>query len=965
MNVVIVESPAKAKTINKYLGPDYEVYASFGHVRDLPAKDGSVDPEADFAMIWEVDAKAAKRLSDIAKAVKDADRVILATDPDREGEAISWHILEVLKSKKVLKDTRVDRVVFNAITKASVLEAMRHPREIDEALVDAYMARRALDYLVGFKLSPVLWRKLPGARSAGRVQSVALRLVCDRELEIEKFVRREYWSILANLKTVEDAPFTARLVGADGRKLSRLDIGEGKEAEDFKTALDQARFTIASVESKPAKRHPYAPFTTSTLQQEASRKLGMAPARTMQIAQRLYEGVDLGGETVGLITYMRTDGVDMAPEAIAAARQVIGKEYGDKYVPSVPRIYKTKQKNAQEAHEAVRPTDLSRLPRYVAKALEPEQAKLYELIWTRTIASQMESAELERTTVDILAEAGARRLDLRANGQVIRFDGFLALYQEGRDDEEDEDGNRLPPMQSGQSVKKDKIEATQHFTEPPPRYTEATLVKRMEELGIGRPSTYASTLAVLRDRDYVKIDKKRLVPEDKGRLLAAFLESFFSRYVEYNFTADLEEKLDKVSNHEGDWKELLREFWRDFSAALDGTKELRTTEVLDNLNEILGAHIFPAKEDGSNPRGCPSCGAGQLSLKLGKFGAFIGCSNYPECKYTRVLSPAAAEQAAANGDQPGVRTLGVDPDSAENVTLRDGRFGPYVQLGEGEKPKRSSLPRGLSPSDVTLEKALALLSLPREVARHPTSGEPIVAAIGRFGPYVQHGRTYATIGRDDDVLEIGANRAIDLIIAKESGASSRFGNAATPGRVLGDHPEGGEVSVKMGRFGPYVNHGKTNATLPKGTDTEALTLPAALEILATKGSASGGGGGRVLGDHPSGGAITVRDGRYGPYVNVGKVNATIPKSLSAESISLQEAIELIDAKGGVPTKSARGKAKAPATKKAPAAKKATPAKKASAAKKAPVAKKAPTTKAKPAAKSTKAKAATKGKASKA
>ncbi|NDA48507.1 MAG: type I DNA topoisomerase, partial [Alphaproteobacteria bacterium] len=493
MNVVIVESPAKAKTINKYLGRDYEVYASFGHVRDLPAKDGSVDPEADFAMIWEVDAKAAKRLSDIAKAVKEADRVILATDPDREGEAISWHILEVLKSKKVLKDKRVDRVVFNAITKASVLEAMRHPREIDEALVDAYMARRALDYLVGFKLSPVLWRKLPGARSAGRVQSVALRLVCDRELEIEKFVRREYWSILANLRNIEDAPFTARLVGADGRKLSRLDIGEGKEAEDFKTALDQARFTVSAVESKPAKRHPYAPFTTSTLQQEASRKLGMAPARTMQIAQRLYEGVDLGGETVGLITYMRTDGVDMAPEAIAAARQVIGKEYGDKYVPSVPRIYKTKQKNAQEAHEAVRPTDLSRLPRYVAKALEPEQAKLYELIWTRTIASQMESAELERTTVDILAEAGARRLELRANGQVIRFDGFLALYQEGRDDEEDEDGNRLPPMQSGQSVKKDKIEATQHFTEPPPRYTEATLVKRMEELGIGRPSTYAST----------------------------------------------------------------------------------------------------------------------------------------------------------------------------------------------------------------------------------------------------------------------------------------------------------------------------------------------------------------------------------------------------------------------------------------------------------------------------------------
>ena len=568
MNVVIVESPAKAKTITKYLGKGYEVYASYGHVRDLPAKDGSVDPDHDFAMLWDVDTKSAKRLADIAKAVKDADRIILATDPDREGEAISWHVLEVLKAKKVLGAKPVQRVVFNAITKAAILEAMQNPREIDAALVDAYLARRALDYLVGFNLSPVLWRKLPGARSAGRVQSVALRLVCDRELEIEKFVSREYWSIAAHLRTAAGAPFIARLVGADGTKISRLDIGKGAEAEAFKAALDAAKFSVASIEAKPAKRHPPPPFTTSTLQQEASRKLGFAPARTMQLAQRLYEGAEIGGETVGLITYMRTDGVDLAPEAIKSARSVIGKEFGANYVPKVPRKYVVKAKNAQEAHEAVRPTDLARLPKHVGASLEPDQKRLYELIWTRTIASQMESAELERTTVDIAALVEQQRLDLRATGQVIRFDGFLKLYQEGRDDEDEEDGGRLPEMREGESLGKDKIEASQHFTEPPPRFTEATLVKRMEELGIGRPSTYASTLAVLRERDYVRLEKKRLVPEDKGRLVTAFLESFFTRYVGYDFTAGLEERLDLVSNHELDWKQVLRDFWSDFSGAL-------------------------------------------------------------------------------------------------------------------------------------------------------------------------------------------------------------------------------------------------------------------------------------------------------------------------------------------------------------------------------------------------------------
>ncbi len=926
MKVVIVESPTKVKTVGKYLGKDYEVYASFGHVRDLAAKDGSVDPDHDFAMRWEIDAKAAKRLADIAGAVKNSERVILATDPDREGEAISWHVYEILKAKKVLKDKRVDRVVFNAVTKDAVAEAMRHPREIDEALVDAYRARRALDYLVGFNLSPVLWRKLPGARSAGRVQSVALRIVCDRELEIEKFVQREYWSILAHLKTLADAPFTARLVGADGKKIARLDIGSGKEAEDFKAALETAKFKVAEVEAKPIKRHPYPPFTTSTLQQEASRKLGLAPARTMQIAQRLYEGLDIGEGAVGLITYMRTDGVDLAPEAVASARKVIAKDFGDQYVPAAPRKYTVKAKNAQEAHEAIRPTDMTLRPRDVARHLEPEQAKLYELIWNRTLACQMESAELERTTIDILAEAAQRKLEFRATGQVVRFAGFLALYQEGRDDDEDEDSARLPPMKAGEPLTKERIEASQHFTEPPPRYTEATLVKRMEELGIGRPSTYASTLAVLRERDYVRLEKKRLIPEDKGRLVTAFLESFFAKYVGYDFTADLEEKLDKVSNSEIDWKELLRDFWIDFSGALGGTKDLRTTQVLDSLNELLGPHIFPARADGGDPRQCPSCGKGQLSLKLGKFGAFIGCSNYPECKFTRVLSPNG--QDGADGDRPGVRALGVDPQTGDEITLRSGRFGDYVQQGEGEKPKRCSLPKGLSPGDVTLAQALALLSLPRQVAKHPTSGEPILAGVGRYGSYVQHAKTYANLGKDDDVLEIGANRAIDLIVAKESGAGrGRFG--ADAGRALGDHPTlGGAVTVKQGRFGAYVNHGKVNATLPKGTDPASLTLDDAVAMLAAK-AAGGGGGGRLLGDHPEGGPITVRAGRFGAYVNWGKVNATIPKSISPEEITLGEAVALIAEREGRPARPAARKTAKPKTAKA---KSKTPVKKADAAK---------------------------------
>ncbi len=841
MQVVIVESPAKAKTINKYLGPGYEVIASYGHVRDLPAKDGSVDPEHDFRMLWDVDPKAQKRLSDIARAVKEADGLILATDPDREGEAISWHVLEILKEKRALKDQPISRVVFNAITKQAVLDAMKHPRTIDAALVDAYLARRALDYLVGFTLSPVLWRKLPGARSAGRVQSVALRLVCDREREIETFVKREYWSIAATLATPRQETFEARLVGADGKKITRLDVGTEAEATDFRKALEAADFKVRSVEAKPARRHPYPPFTTSTLQQEASRKLGLAPAVTMRIAQRLYEGVDVGGETVGLITYMRTDGVDMAPEAVAQARSVIGRDYGDRYVPSAPRKYTAKAKNAQEAHEAIRPTDVSRRPKDVARHLEPEQAKLYELIWLRTVASQMESAELERTTVDIdakvSASAAARALELRATGTVVKFDGFLTLYREGSDDgDEDEENRRLPSMSSGESLASKGVKADQHFTEPPPRYSEASLVKRMEELGIGRPSTYASVLAVLRDREYVKLDKRRLVPEDKGRLVTAFLESFFDRYVEYDFTADLEEKLDLISNGELQWKDVLRDFWRDFTAAVGETKELRVSDVIAALDGMLTAHIFPPKEDGSDPRLCPNCGTGRLSLKVGKFGAFIGCSNYPECKYTRPL-------AAQNGDSDnpaeanGTRVLGTDPATGLEVTVRDGRFGAYLQLGEakdGEKPKRSSLPKGLAPADVDLETALALLSLPREIGRHPDSGEPILAGIGRFGPYVQLGKTYANLEPGDDVLSIGINRAVALIADKQNKGPGR-GRGAVGGRELGEHPTlGGPVTVRPGRFGAYVNHGKVNATLPKSVAPETVTLEQAVELITAK-----------------------------------------------------------------------------------------------------------------------------------
>ncbi|WP_308909546.1 type I DNA topoisomerase [Pseudokordiimonas caeni] len=840
MNVVIVESPAKAKTINKYLGKDYTVLASFGHVRDLPAKDGSVKPDDDFAMNWEVDAASNKRLSDIAKAVKDADRLYLATDPDREGEAISWHVLEVLAGKRVLKGKEVKRVVFNEITKSAILKAMAHPRDLDEELVNAYLARRALDYLVGFTLSPVLWRKLPGARSAGRVQSVALRLVCERESEIERFVAEEYWSIEAALANGAGDGFNARLFALDGEKLKKLDLKNEALARAAEARVKAGGLKVDTVERKPGLRHPQPPFTTSTLQQEAARKLGFPANKTMRTAQALYEGKSIGGEVTGLITYMRTDGVTIAQEALNSVRNLIGDRYGKDYLPDAPRLYKTKAKNAQEAHEAIRPTDVMRRPADIAHALDDDERKLYELIWRRTVSSQMESARVERTTVTIFN--GDKSVELRATGTVVQFDGFLNVYQEGRDDsasDDDEDGNRLPKLADGEALKLNGVTANQHFTEAPPRYSEASLVKKLEELGIGRPSTYASILTVLREREYVTMDRNRFIPEDKGRLVTAFLEKFFPRYVEYDFTAKLEEQLDDISAGELDWKKVLKEFWTDFKPKTEEIIGVRTAVVIDALDEYLAPLLFPAKDEGHDPRVCPVCNEGRLGLRLSRYGAFVGCSRYPECSYTRPFG-ANDNGAASEEVGDGVVELGTDPKSGEAVTLRNGRFGPYLQIGEGAKgtkPPRASIPKDMKPEDVGLEKALALLSLPREVGVHPESGQPITASIGRYGPYLAHDGKYAKLGSTEEVFAVGLNRAVALL----ADTPDRKGGAAkTTLKDLGAHPTDGEsVKVLDGRYGPYVNHGKTNATLPKGTDPQSVTMEQAVEWLAAKASKGG------------------------------------------------------------------------------------------------------------------------------
>ncbi len=844
MDVVVVESPAKAKTINKYLGPKFKVVASYGHVRDLPAKDGSVKPDDDFSMSWEIGAASKKHIDAIANAVEGAEHLYLATDPDREGEAISWHVAQLLKDRKKLDGVDVQRVVFHEITKDAVLEAMKHPRALNKELVEAYLARRALDYLVGFNLSPVLWRKLPGSRSAGRVQSVALRLICEREAEIEVFRPQEYWTIDALMATAANEPFTARLTHLDGEKLARLGIANEETAKRAVAAIQSSDFRVSTVEKKTVQRHPAPPFTTSTLQQEASRKLGFGASRTMQLAQKLYEGVAIEGETVGLITYMRTDSVTLSNEAITASRRLIERDYGPQYVPEKPRIYKTKAKNAQEAHEAIRPTDLFRTPQSVRSFLDDDQHRLYSLVWQRTVACEMASALFDQAGVDLVS--GDRKTTLRATGSVLKFDGFLKLYQEGWDDDSDENGTdrRLPDMQEGQPSAVREVKPEQHFTQPPPRYTEASLVKKMEELGIGRPSTYASTLRVLQDRKYVTLDKKRFVPEDRGRLVTAFLANFFHKYVEYDFTAELEEKLDDISNGAIDWKRVLRDFWSAFSAAVANTSDLRISQVLDALDQDLGPHFFPVGPNGDTElaRHCPACENGRLNLKLGKFGAFIGCSNYPECRYTHRLNAGGADtDDMVQGAElaAGPKLLGKDPATGLDVTLRKGPYGLYVQLGEQApkekgkkappKPKRASVPKEVASGRIDLDIALGLLSLPRDVGPHPETGQMITAGIGRFGPYVKHGSNYVSL-KEDDVVTIGLNRAVSLI-------------AESPGHgaiELGAHPDDGKpISIRKGRFGFYVKHGRVNATLPKGTDENAVTLEEALALLAAKASKGG------------------------------------------------------------------------------------------------------------------------------
>lgn len=811
MQLVIVESPAKAKTIEKYLGPGYKVLASYGHIRDLPPKDGSVDPDNGFEMLWDNYADKAKQLKAITDEAKKADGLILATDPDREGEAISWHVQEVLAKKKALPKN-VGRVTFNAITKAAVTEAMARPRELDIDLIDAYRARRALDYLVGFTLSPVLWRKLPGAKSAGRVQSVALRLIVERDREIEAFRPQEYWSVKANMEH-KGQKFEARLTRHNGAKLDKMDLKTESDAEAARLAVETGNFRIETVETKPVTRNPQPPFTTSTLQQEAARKLGFSASHTMRIAQGLYED--------GAITYMRTDGVQMDGSAISAARKTISDRFDSGYLPEKPRIYQTKAKNAQEAHEAIRPTDFSK-----DKAGSGDHGRLYDLIYKRAMASQMASARLERTTVDMLDGTG--QTGLRATGQVMKFPGFLAVYEEGLDDSEGEDSAILPPMAAGDAPAKHAVEKTQHFTQPPPRFSEATLVKRLEELGIGRPSTYASTIQVLKDRAYVRVEKNRFFAEESGRLLTAFLERFFERYVAYDYTAGLEDQLDDISGGRAQWQAFLETFWRDFKPKTVEVMDQKPSDITAELDKFLSPYLFPEREDGSDPRLCPKCGEGRLALRGGKFGAFVACSNYPDCKYTRKF----AQPGGDNGEDTGPEVLGVHPETQLEVSRKSGRFGPYVEMGEGKEAKRSSIPKDVPAEDFGLEWAVKLLSLPRTVGLHPESGEPVTASIGRYGPYLAHAGKYARLTSTAEVFETGMNSAVVKLAEAAANPGRGRGAARAPLKELGKHPRT-EAAIKLmeGRFGPYVTDGTTNATLPKSIAPDALTLEEAAQLI--------------------------------------------------------------------------------------------------------------------------------------
>ncbi|OMH87337.1 DNA topoisomerase I [Candidatus Liberibacter asiaticus] len=832
MNVIIVESPAKAKTISKYLGSNYKVLSSFGHIRDLPAKKGSVLPEKEFEMIWNIDPSSQKHLQNIIHAVKSSTILILATDPDREGEAISWHVLDVLRQKNLIEKTKIQRVSFNAITKQVVLNAMKSPRDINLDLVNAYLARRALDYLVGFNLSPILWQKLPGARSAGRVQSVALRLICNRENQIESFVSEEYWSLSVLLETPRNDKFTAHLTDFNGQRIEKKSISNKKEADDLISFVKKATYSVEKIENKPIKRNPWPAFTTSTLQRVASSRLGFSASHTMRIAQKLYEGIDVNGEIVGLITYMRTDGVHMSPDALEAVRRSITSHYGDHYLPEKPRIYSSKSKNAQEAHEAIRPNDFDFLPSKMKQFLDSDQFQLYNLIWKRSVASQMASAKFERTTVNIIATYNDQIGHLRTTGSLLCFDGFLKVWENQYDQEKNsEEDILLPYISANEQLIATETNASQHFTEPPPRYSESSLIKKMEEIGIGRPSTYATILETLYKRKYVIAEKRKILPQNTGRIVTAFLENFFSQYVEYDFTADLEEKLDEISTGKLNWKEVLHEFWEEFIEKIDSIKKLRISNVLDILNDTLSSVIFPPKENNEDSRTCPECHTHSLSLKLSsKYGAFVGCTNYPECKYTRQLTSNPQ-------DIPEMKEsvlLGNDLETKESVTLRSGRFGLYVQRGDGKDAKRCSLPKTWKSDSVDYDKAMSLLSLPREIGIHPETQKNIIAGTGKYGYYLNHDGAYTKLESIEQVLTIDLEQAISCITEKKKIEKSSRKNSKNQGHVIGTHPEGGSITVHNGRYGPYLHWKKINASLSKEESPDTVDLEKALKILNIK-----------------------------------------------------------------------------------------------------------------------------------
>ena len=838
MNLVIVESPAKAKTINAYLGNNFKVLASYGHVRDLPSKNGSVDPENNFEFEWETSDKSKKNLSEIYKAVEQSDTLFLATDPDREGEAIAWHILELLKKKKLLKDKSVKRVVFSEITKTAVSRGIENPREIDNSLVSAYLARRALDYLVGFNLSPVLWRKLPGAKSAGRVQSVALRLICERELEIESFNPDEYWKIKCTFSTDKNEKFEANLTSFKDKKVEKQSFKNKDQADEVLFAFNNNKFQISNISQKPALRNSNAPFSTSTLQQEASSVFGFGASRTMQIAQKLFQGVEINGETVGLITYMRTDSTELSGEAISSYREYLKENFTDAYLPEEIKTYKSKKaKNAQEAHEGIRPTDIKITPDVVKKYLDEDGNKLYRLIWKRSLASQMSSAQYERTSVDLTSDD--KILQLRANGSIQKFDGFLNVYGEFKEkdtstnDESNEniDNNEklLPDLTMDTVLATHNPESSQHFTLPPPRYSEASLVKKLEELGIGRPSTYASIISVLKMRAYVDIEKNRFVPVDRAILITAFLKGFFDKYVDYDFTADMENKLDDITTGKISWTEFLSLFWKDFSKNINQVTELRITNILDNLNESLKSHIFKTEESTNKiTRVCPTGCGGELSLKVSRFGAFVGCTNYPDCKFTRPISHKKVKEVFDD------IILGIDEATSKEIKLLNGRFGPYIQLGniEGkEKPKRATIPKDISPKEIDLEKAKLLLSLPRKIGEHPETGNEIFVNYGRYGGYLTCDNKNASLEDSSEVFDIGINRAVTLLANAKPGRLKSSSELKT----LGDHPTDGKpIKVMKGKFGPYVKYKTINATIPDSFDPETIELDEAIELIDKK-----------------------------------------------------------------------------------------------------------------------------------